>query len=105
MAHIRLVRDEEATGGRLEPALEAALPLGDGQKDALAVRPEGEQAVDLRVDEERRVGREGVLVEPRATVRERRARGRDRAVQPATQRRASVVWRFARIGETLGCRP
>ena len=70
-----------ASADRLEPPLEAAPALVDGEQHRLAVRAEGEHAVETGVEQEVRVRPEHVLVEPRTVVAQRRDRGRDRPVE------------------------
>ena len=67
--------DLEAPGARLEKELDRPLPLRDREQDPLAVRPEGEQAVEAAGVEEVRDGAESVLVDGCAAVAKRRDRG------------------------------
>jgi methylglutaconyl-CoA hydratase len=59
---------EQATGCRLEEALEAPLSFGDREQDSLTVRPEREQAVEAGRGEIVDEGSEGILVESRAAI-------------------------------------
>ena len=109
--------DERAARDRLEPELEPAPALVRGEQDRLAVRAEGEHAVEPGADEEVRVRPERLLVEPCRVVAQRRRGGGDRPVEPCHQgcsertrsivtafctRSSSTVKRFAAIAQTLG---
>ena len=67
--------DLETPGARLEKELDRAFSLRDREQDSLAVRAEGEQAVEAAGMEEVRDAAESVLVDGCAAVAKRRDRG------------------------------
>ena len=66
--------DEDAPSRRLDEELGGAHPLLHGQQEALAGRPEGEQAVDSGPREEIDVGTDGRLVQRLACILQGRHR-------------------------------
>ena len=76
---------QNAATESLEPELEPAPALLDGEEHGLAVRPEREHAVQPGTGEEVRIRRERGLVEPCAAISQRRRGGRDRPVQTRRQ--------------------